>query len=325
MRSDGKRTRFSGFTWFVLVYNLVVILWGVFLRASKSGDGCGQHWLTCKGEVVPSAPELKTIIEFSHRLTSSLAGILLMVLLVWAISIWYRDRNSSNRRILLMATGSFVFVAIEGLLGAGLVLTGNTAENLTPERPFWMAAHLLNTLILLAFLTLTAWFATGGRAPNFNIKRKYLAAIGAGVVLIFAAGTSGSIAALSNMIFPSATLSEGLAKDLSATSNVLLRLRLLHPLLSIFTAVFLVFLAGWLKAGSENDPRVSRLSNVLTVVILLQVAWGAATLFMLAPIVMQLGHLLLADLIWISFVLLSAEFLAVEVDETDPKILAMAA
>ncbi|MEP7037841.1 MAG: COX15/CtaA family protein, partial [Acidobacteriota bacterium] len=69
MAAELKISKFAKYAWFVLAYNILVIIWGVFLRASKSGDGCGQHWLTCKGEVVPSAPELKTVIEFSHRLT----------------------------------------------------------------------------------------------------------------------------------------------------------------------------------------------------------------------------------------------------------------
>ena len=156
MTTETKHGKFAKYAWFVLAWTVVVILWGVFLRASKSGDGCGQHWLTCHGEVIPSAPELKTLIEFSHRMTSALDGLLIIVLLVWAFLIWKKLRSESSKRILRMAAGSFVFVVIEGLLGAGLVLTGNTAGALTPERPFWMAAHLINTLILLAFLTLTA-------------------------------------------------------------------------------------------------------------------------------------------------------------------------
>ncbi len=84
MRIGTKILAFARYAWFVLAYNLVVILWGLFLRASKSGDGCGQYWLTCNGELIPSAPELKAIIEFSHRLTSGLAFIAVLVLLVWA-------------------------------------------------------------------------------------------------------------------------------------------------------------------------------------------------------------------------------------------------
>lgn len=310
MPTETKLNRFAKYTWFVLGFNILVILWGVFLRASKSGDGCGQHWLTCQGEVVPSAPELKTIIEFSHRITSSLAGILLIVLLVWAYRRWSAHKNEQNKLTLKAAIGSFVLVVIEGLLGAGLVLTGNTAENLTPERPLWMAGHLINTFILLAFLTSTARYASGGKRLNFRIQQKYLVVLTIGVLAIFVVGTSGSIAALSSMIFPSGTLAEGVAQDFSPTSHLLLRLRLLHPITAILTSVFLIFLTGWLAKERGSDKTVSRWSNILSILVLIQIAFGSATLLMLAPIVMQLGHLLLADLIWISYVLFSMNWLS---------------
>src|SRR3954462_15735228 len=116
MSRHEKLNGFARYAWITLGWNLLVILWGVFLRASKSGDGCGQHWLTCQGEVIPSAPELKTIIEFSHRITSSLAGIAIIVLLVWAIVRWRRMREQSSKSAMWAAIGSFVFVVFEGLL-----------------------------------------------------------------------------------------------------------------------------------------------------------------------------------------------------------------
>lgn len=317
MTTETKLDKFAKYAWFVLGFNILVILWGVFLRASKSGDGCGRHWLTCQGEIIPSAPELKTIIEFSHRITSSIAGILLIVLLVWAFRRWQVQKSVQNRLTLITAVGSFIFVVIEGLLGAGLVLTGNTAENLTPERPFWMAGHLINTFILLAFLTLTARYASGSPRLNFRIQPKYLVALAIGVMAVFLVGMTGSIAALSHMIFPSGTLSEGMARDFSPTSNILLRLRLLHPITAILTSVFLIFLTGWLAKKCGNDRKVSRWSNILSVLVLAQIAFGSATLLMLAPIVMQLGHLLLADSIWISYVLFSAGFLSSQVNSED--------
>lgn len=309
MKRETKLSSFAKYAWFVLAYNVVVILWGVFLRASKSGDGCGQHWLTCHGEVLPSAPELKTVIEFSHRLTSALDGIFLIILVVWAFLIW-RSNKSENGHLLKAAVGSLVFVIIEGLIGAGLVLTGNTAETLTVARPFWMAGHLINTLILLTFLTLTAWFAAGGKPFNFKAQPKVLLFLGIAVLGIFLVGMSGSVAALSSMLFPSETLTEGMTKDFSTTSHILLRLRISHPILSIMVAVFLVFLAGWLKSKAMGNYRINRWANVLTVLIVIQIAFGALTLLTLAPIVMQIGHLFLADAVWIVFVLLSATFLA---------------
>jgi heme A synthase len=131
-----------------------------------------------------------------------------------------------------------------------------------------------------------------------------------GVAAILFVGVSGSMAALTNMLFPSASLTEGLAKDLDPSSHYLLRLRISHPILSIISSVYLVFLAGWLKRWSAQDESVARWSNWLTIAILFQLALGAATLLALAPILLQLGHLLLADVVWISFVLLAASFLA---------------
>src|SRR5688500_2298771 len=83
MATSGKMSAFAKYACFALAFNVLVILWGVFLRASKSGDGCGEHWLTCHGEVIPSAPELKTIIEFSHRMSSALAFFLVVGLFIW--------------------------------------------------------------------------------------------------------------------------------------------------------------------------------------------------------------------------------------------------
>jgi heme A synthase len=311
MEKEIKTGKFAKYAWFVLAYNLVVILWGVFLRASLSGDGCGEHWLTCGGEVVPSAPQLKTQIEFFHRITSSLAGIVVIGLLVSAIVKWIKDKSAHNKLLLKMSVASLVFIIIEGIVGGLLVLTGNTAANWTPTRPFWMAAHLVNTFTLIAVLALTAWFASGGKSFSlFKAPRKVLLLLTIAVVGIFIVGMSGSIAALSSMLFPSSTLSEGISKDFSASSHYILRLRVFHPILSVLTGVFLIFLAGWLKAQAKENAGVTRWSNILSILVLIQFASGAVTLLTLAPIVLQLIHLFLADAVWISFVLLTASFLS---------------
>ncbi len=311
MNTKLKLDRFAKFAWFVLAYNIVVILWGVFLRASLSGDGCGEHWLTCGGEVVPSAPQLKTQIEFFHRITTTLAGITVIILLVSAIVKWTKNKTAQNKLLLRMSLASLIFIIIEGIVGGLLVLTGNTAANWTPTRPFWMAAHLVNTFTLIAVLALTAWFASGGKPVVFlKAERKTLLLILLGTLGIFIVGMSGSLAALSSMLFPSSTLSEGIAKDFSATSHYILRLRVFHPILSILTGVFLIFLAGYLRKRDEQNLQTRRWSNILSMLVMLQFASGAVTLLMLAPIVLQLIHLFLADAVWIAFVLLAASSLA---------------
>jgi len=310
MGRERKLTAFGKYAWFVVGFNILVILWGVFLRSSKSGDGCGQHWLTCNGEVLPSAPQLKTIIEFSHRMMSAVDGVFMLILVGWAFYIWYRGRESSAGSTLKLSLISLFFVGTEGAVGAGLVLTGNTAETLTAARPFWMAGHLINTFILLAFLVLTARRASGGETLHWPREKKHLIALVMGAIAVLLVGISGSIAALSQMIFPAQSLAEGIAKDFSATSNILLRLRLLHPITAIITSVFIFFLTGWMAKGWNKRSAVARWSNVVSVLILVQLAFGAATLLMLGPIIMQIGHLLIADSIWISYVLFAAAFLS---------------
>lgn len=305
MNGKLKLSKFAKYAWFALAYNLVVILWGAFLRASLSGDGCGQFWLTCGGEVVPSAPMFKTIIEFSHRVSTGLSFFVVLFLSVWAFR-----QFASGSRVRRAAFASFILIIFEALIGAGLVLTGNTANNWTPTRPFWMAAHLITTFSLLAALTLTAWFAQNKKSINFRAPRKVLVLMAIGVAGILLIGMSGSIAALSSMLFPATSLAEGIARDFSSTSHIILRLRVSHPILSVIVGIFLIFLAGWLKARAGESRTADRWANVLSLLVLVQFASGALTLWLHAPILMQIIHLLLADLVWIAFVLLSANVLS---------------
>lgn len=320
MGQETKLDRFAGFAryaWYVLVWNIVVIVWGVFLRASKSGDGCGEHWLTCNGELIPSAPQFKTVIEFSHRMTTVIDGFLMLILLVWAIVLWRRLGDTRSRYILYSVVGSVFFVITEAAVGAGLVLTGNTAVAVTDTRPLWAMGHLVNTFILLVFLTLTVWLASGERRIRSRPEKKVLLLIAAAFTALFLVGMSGTLAALSNMLFPSATIAEGIAKDLSAASNVILRLRISHPILSVLTGVYLVFLSGWLKSRRPASADVRWWSGAVSVLVIVQIAFGAATLLTMGPIVMQLGHLFLADMVWISMIMLAANYFAADPDWSD--------
>ena len=177
---------FAKFAWFVLAYNLVVILWGVVVRASLSGDGCGQFWLTCGGEIIPSAPQLKTVIEFSHRVTSGLAFIAVIIMLIWA---WRKFAKGDAMR--KWALASFIFITAEALIGAVLVLFKLVTLNPSITRAFSMTAHLINTFILLAVLSLTAWFASGGKPFTFRVPNKYLWILSAGIFGIILVGASG--------------------------------------------------------------------------------------------------------------------------------------
>lgn len=306
MQNESKLSGFALFSRFALAYNFIVILWGVFLRASKSGDGCGEHWLTCHGEVIPSAPEFKTVIEFSHRITTAIAGLVVLALVIWAFKKF--PKGDAVRKT---AAWTAFFILLEVAIGAVIVLTGNTAQNWTPSRPFVMAAHLLITFGLLASLTLCAWFAGGRQVLRFRMEARQAAVFASLAAGLLVVGMSGSVAALSNLLYePSGTIAEGLREDLSGDSPLLIQLRGFHPLVSTVFGFSMIAAMGWLKRQAVGSARVARLANAIAVLVLVQFVSGLVTILTHAPILMQLLHLFLADVVWISLVLLVAEFQA---------------
>jgi heme a synthase len=300
-----QRSRLATFAWSVLAYNVAVILWGAYVRASGSGAGCGEHWPLCNGVVMPRAPETATIIEFSHRLTSGLALIGVLALLVW---VWRACAPGHPAR--RGAVWTVLFMLTEAAVGAGLVLFRLVADNATMARAMFMGVHLLNTFVLLAWLTLTAWWLSGGADVSWRAHRGRAAAFGFAAFGLLLVGVSGAIAALGNTLYPDGSLAEGLAADLSPASHFLIRLRILHPVFAVVTAVGLLF--GSARMASGASAHVASSARLVSTLAAVQLAAGALNVILLAPVWMQLLHLLLADLLWISFVLLAARTLAVE-------------
>lgn len=298
-----KLSALRNFSWFVLAYTVGVILWGAFVRATRSGAGCGAHWPLCNGVVLPRDPSVETIIEFSHRLTSGLALIAVVVLLVW---VWRACAPGHPAR--RGAAWSVFFMVTEAAVGAGLVLFEYVADNESIARAQWMAAHLFNTFLLLASQTLTAWWLSGGEDVSTEGRRSTVFALGTMAVALLLVGTSGAVAALGDTLFPERTLAEALAADLSPTSHLTIRLRILHPTLAVLTSVALIF--GAPRIARSASPGARRLARWVASLAALQLVIGAANVVLLAPVWMQLLHLFVADLVWMLLVLLGASVLA---------------
>src|SRR5262249_872473 len=149
-----KLNRFAKYAWFTLAFNLLVIVWGAYVRASKSGAGCGSHWPLCNGEVIPNSPTIKTLIEYSHRLSSGLALLLVVGMLVWVFRAYAR-----KHQLRYLSAFAMFFMLMEAAIGAGLVLFEMVAENKSIARALWISAHLINTFLLIGTLALTAWLA----------------------------------------------------------------------------------------------------------------------------------------------------------------------
>jgi cytochrome c oxidase assembly protein subunit 15 len=294
--------RLARFAWSLLAYNVAVILWGAYVRASGSGAGCGSHWPLCNGEVIPQAPATATLIEFSHRLTSGLALVGVVILYLWT-----RRKRPAGDAARRAAAASVIFMLGEAAVGAGLVLFRLVADNASMARALFMAAHLTNTFVLLAALTLTAWWLSGGVAPAPRASPRVASAWAFSAAAFLVAGISGAVAALGDTLYPSASLAEGLREDLSATSHFLIRLRMLHPVLAVSAAAIAMLIAP--RLAGDDDATGQRLARVVVAVSGLQLLAGLTNVLLLAPIWMQLVHLLLADAVWISLVLLGAQVL----------------
>ena len=293
------------FAWGVLAYNLAVILWGAYVRATGSGAGCGSHWPLCNGTIVQPSPTTATLIEYSHRLTSGVA-----LILVAALAGWTFRATGKGHPARLGAAAAVFFMLTEAALGAGLVLFRLVADNATMARALFVAAHLANTFILLKALTLTAWWLDGG--PRTTLSRRpmvaaVLIALGLGVLLT---GASGAVAALGDTLYPSGSFAEGLRADLSATSHALIRLRVWHPAIAVTVGALLLLVTP--RLVQTPDAPGQRLARLLIVAVGAQLVAGLVNVALAAPIWMQMVHLLVADLVWVTFVVFSARLLRVD-------------
>ena len=268
-----------------LGWNLVVIVWGAFVRATGSGAGCGAHWPLCDGQLVPRAPRVETLIELSHRLSSGVA-LILGLWLVWAAF----GSFARGHRVRRLAAWSFVLLLGEAAIGAGIVLLEYVAGNDSLARAAWMAAHLVNTYFLLATLALCE------PAVNDRVRRarEALGEVGGKLrwvlVGMMVVAATGAIAALGDTLFA-----------VAGTTSAWLRLRIVHPLVAVALVGFAVLVANEARQRVREDS-VRSWSQRVVLLALVQVGLGVANVALRAPVWMQLVHLLAADLLWIAAV-----------------------
>ncbi len=300
----------------VLGWMVLVILWGSVVRATGSGAGCGDHWPLCNGDFFPHHPRLATVIEFAHRSMSGVCTALVAALIAWTFLA--QPRGSRVRKA---AVWSGVLLLTEALLGAVLVLGGFVERNTSDMRVLVQSVHLTNTLLLLGVLSLAWWWQRSrpelprpelprpeppGTARGEHPRARALAA--AALAFTILTGATGSIAALADTLFPSTNLRNALLADLSSSSPLLVRMRWIHPAASLLAIACIAALAFTL-------PR--RRAQLLAGLIGLQIVLGVADVLALAPIYLQVLHLLGADLLWIALVILASEVLSRRHDPGD--------
>jgi heme A synthase len=302
--------RFAKFSWAVLGWNMLVVLWGTIVRATGSGAGCGNHWPTCNGEVIPTPQRIQTVIEFIHRMMSGTALILVLILLLWGLRVYAKG---SHQRIGFI--GAAVFIVTEALLGASLVLFNLVEQNSSAFRAVAVSLHLLNTFILLAFLALNAWWASGGKRISLKNRGSLAIMFAIGLAGVAIIGMSGAITALGDTLFPSTSLAQTLAEQSDPGAHFLIRLRIYHPIIAIMVGIYSLYFARYLYSQFKDNIS-KRLSILLGALIIIQWTAGITNVILLAPVWMQVIHLFLADTVWLSYVLLAGFTLSIDNAET---------
>ncbi|HEV2322614.1 MAG TPA: COX15/CtaA family protein [Terracidiphilus sp.] len=290
-----------GFSWGVLAYFIAVILWGTVVRATGAGAGCGDHWPLCNGTVIQHSPTVDAMIEFAHRITSGISFFAVVGLAIWTFAATVRGHLA--RRLVLAA---IFFTLVEAAIGALLVKLGLTAESHSPLRAPYLALHLTNTLLLLAALTLTAHML-GRRAGYMRDSVKWVKPFStfACLVVVLIVGVTGSLAALGDTLFPARSLGAAMAQDFSSKSAWLIRWRWTHPTIAVLASIFFLWLVA--RAMQRSNYWNSRGLGVLVLALLAaQYALGAADVFLLAPVWLQVAHLLGADVLWTALIVLAA-------------------
>lgn len=312
--------RFAAYAWFVLAFTIAVVLWGAGVRATGSGAGCGDQWPLCNGRWLPNAPALHTVIEFTHRITSGpTMGLFTIGLVVFAFRLFPRRHIVRSLSVLVA-----LFAVTEALIGAALVLLGHVGSNSSPNRAYTLAIHLINTMVLLAAMALTAWFARGSaigsggaqaerpvvreRRGEMSTERPVSRLLLVCPPLAFLGiSVTGVIAALGDTLFPAHSFSQGLGQDLSPTAPIFVRLRVLHPIAAALLGCLLIAVAIVIVLRKQPAPVVRRLAVAVVFLTLLQAGAGAINVLLLAPVWMQITHLFIADSLWIALVLMAAE------------------
>ncbi|MEM9775747.1 MAG: COX15/CtaA family protein [Chloroflexota bacterium] len=302
-----KWTKLSGYakySWIVLGYTILVILWGAFVRATGSGAGCGSHWPTCNGEVIPRPESIETVIEFSHRLTSAILGPMVIALVYFG---W--RKYGWSHRVTYSAILTLIFVIIEGGIGAALVVLELVADNPSSARAIWMGAHLINTLILLAFNTANSYWASGG--PPFRLKNNpsLASALGIGMILLMIVSAFGAITALGDTLFPAESFAEGAAAKFDPEAHFSVRARIWHPVIGVGAVIYLITIF-WTNEEFWANPTRIFWTKVNIWILVIQIFGGVVNVLLAAPVWKQLMHLLLADMVWIALIIITIESLS---------------
>ena len=248
--------------------------------------------------MIPPA-EFHTLIEYSHRLSASLLGVLVLVAAVLA---WKYHR--SDRRLTASTTLGLALVLIASVLGGITVLT---------ELDAWaVLVHLSVAELLIACIIValaSAW--AGDRIVDVSTGRDRFDALVAAAV----AGTFLIILSGSYMVgkgYGSSCSTWPLCRGSLLPTEGPYLIHMAHRLVAAAAgaAILAVFAVAWTRGGAR--PYVRPMSLVAVALLAVQTGLGAVTVWWSFPLVLRAVHLSGATLVWAAVISVAAlHYLAV--------------
>lgn len=312
----------------VLGYSILVILFGAFVRASYSGDGCGAYWPTCGGvDIVPTVDTSARAIELTHRYTSGV--VLLLTLVLYLLC----TRVLPKGDIIRKATGLAVLASTaSALIGRILVIARWVTHDKSAGRAITMPLHLMNNFLLLGSLACVAYWLAGGLRPSLNKAQKDDRQLKSALVWSFSSlfilGATGAVSALGKTAFEhelagAKSFAERMWLHVGPDANPLLKGGVVHPLIATSVGLLILWMCG-LVSQYRPSPEVKKWARISVGLYVAQMAVGVLNLAVSAPIAMQIAHLAVAIANWVALVMMAVSALgAVErqsVAEPEPEV-----
>lgn len=298
--------RLAKFAWATLAVNVAVVVYGAYVRATGSGAGCGPSWPTCDGEIIPAGLEGARVVEFTHRVTSAIAAVMVAVVAIWVLRTFEK-----GRQIRTAAWLSGIFIISESLVGAVLVLAEWVADDTSAARTVMVPVHLVNTFVLLGSLAMLAWWASGRGPVRLATGGGFNGYLGIALLGLVVISATGGVTALADTLFPPESLGDGLSSSVADSEHFLTRLRVIHPVVAVAIGAF----TGWMAwtFGADAEKRLTqRLAVAIVGLVALQFFAGMSNILLGTPVWLQLTHLTLADLLWLGLVFFGASALETE-------------
>ncbi len=116
---------------------------GAVVTKTGSGLECGNEWPLCHGKLIP-AYTIGSLIEYTHRLFSGLAGLLS---LASVYAFWRYGRKQKD--LLVYALLTLLFVVVQGGMGALAVIKSQSAAVMALHMGFSLIAFASSLMLAL--------------------------------------------------------------------------------------------------------------------------------------------------------------------------------